>query len=148
MISLDSIYPVGYIYETTDSNFDANSAPGFSSGTWTLMDDAAANVSTTASANLGNYVGANTVTLTTAQMTSHNHGGTIVAGKAGNSTGTQQDTNITNIWNSITVTTAGSQGQDSRIYGPGTTTFVSKGGGQAHNNMQPYKIIYKWKRIS
>lgn len=139
MISLNNIYPVGYIYLTTNSAFDPNTAFLFSAGTWSSVNDSAANISTTGTP--GNYVGQNTVTLTLSQMQSHNHTGELVATKPGNSTGNYSNTTITSIWNKIN-TRAGTAD-----YGLGTTTFYSSGGGGAHNNMQPYYQVYKWFRV-
>jgi microcystin-dependent protein len=144
---IDTIYPVGYIYETTNADFDPNNYPYFSSVYWSAINDCAANISTTSTAAAGTYIGSNDVILTTSQMQSHNHTGTLVAAKPGNSTGNYGNTTITQIWNNIHVTTAGSLGADSRIYGPGTTTFWSSGSNGSHNNMQPYKMVYKWERI-
>lgn len=137
MNQIDNIYPVGYIYETTDSAFNPSASKAFSACEWSALNDAAANMANT---TYGSYVGANAVTLTTTQMQGHNHTGTIASTKPGNSTGTYLNTKITRIWNRLD-TVAGTTS-----YGQGTTTFSSLGGGSAHNNMQPYYVVYKWLR--
>lgn len=138
MSIIDSIYPVGYVYMTTDSAFDPNTYSPFDNTVWSSVNDSAANISVTASP--GSYVGENFVTLTTAQMQSHNHTGNGVFTKPGNSVGTYGNTTINSIWNRIN-TVAGTSD-----YGYGKTTFYSSGGNQPHNNMQPYYQIYKWIR--
>jgi microcystin-dependent protein len=140
MSLIDSIYPVGYVYMTISANFNPNTYSAFGNTTWSAVNDSAANISTTGTA--GGYVGSNTVTLTTSQMHSHNHGGSGMFAKPGNSTGAQGNTTIRKVYNHID-TTAGTAN-----YGVGTTTFWTSGGGGAHNNMQPYYQVYKWIRTA
>lgn len=135
---IDTIYPIGYVYMTTNSAFDPNTYEYFENSVWSAVNDSAANISVTSVQN--EYVGENNVTLTIDQMLAHNHSGTGVFTKPGNSTGKYNDTTITSVWNKID-TVAGTAN-----YGLGTTTFYSSGDNAAHNNMQPYYQVYKWIR--
>lgn len=137
-MNIDTFYPVGSIYMSTDSAFDPNEYNPFTGSVWSALNDSAANISTTGSTS--GYVGANSVTLTTAMMSQHNHTGSLVVAKVGSATGNYGDTTMTAKWNWIQVAAT-------KVYGYGTTTLASTGGGGAHNNMQPYRQVYKWVRI-
>ena len=69
--------------------------------------------------------GAKTVTLTVEQIPAHQHGARHLGSTSGSSNG----------W-------IGSTGTKS------TQMTDSTGGGQAHNNMQPYQTLYMWKRTA
>lgn len=137
-MNIDTFYPVGSIYMCTDSAFNPNEYGPFSGSVWSALNDSAANISTTGTAS--GYVGANSVSLTTAMMQSHNHTGSLVVAKPGTATGTYGNTTMTSRWNWIRVAST-------KVYGYGTTTLASTGGGEAHNNMQPYRQVYKWYRV-
>ena len=121
-------YPVGSIYMAYDSTSPASRF----GGTWTQIKDRflLGVGSTYAAAKTG---GAATVTLTEAQMPSHQHSASIVLGATGlgshhyappttNNTGT-----LKNDWTYYTHTS---------------------GGGEAHNNMPPYQTVYMWRRTA
>ena len=81
----DIVRPVGSLYPTTDASFDPNTAKGWH-GTWERIKDCviyAAGDSDT----VGQIVGSNTHTLTTAELPSHTHSIPALSGntnKAGN----------------------------------------------------------------
>ena len=119
-------YPVGAIYETFDADFDPNNAWG---GTWERVkgkvlvgvdeDDADFNT-------VKKTGGEKVHILTIDEMPSHTH--------------TQWSRN----W---TVTPASSSNVAANA-GKETTATGSAGGGQAHNNMQPYTTCYIWTRTA
>lgn len=121
---MDTLYPIGSHYITTSIE---NPAVLFNYGVWEKV--AAGN--TLLGANdtypLGSTGGEATHTLTVAEMPSHYHGTTRTThSRNGSNDGTKD-------------------------YGrPSTSSGVSTGatgGGQAHNNMQPYIKVIVWKRV-
>ena len=123
---VDLIYPVGSIYTSTNSTSPAT----LFGGTWTQLEDRfllGAGTSYTAGATGG----AATVTLTTDQIPGHTH---IAAGYRESYAGSGTARNTPVSWNS-----------SSRS---GQYTSSSTGGGQAHNNMPPYLVVYMWERTA
>ena len=126
---LNSVYPVGSIYISVSS---VN--PGLTfGGTWVAFGSGKTLVGVDTSDADFNTVqktgGEKTHTLTIDEMPSHNHdilkprwstsvGANAVYGSNGSGSGEEYDT---------------------RGY---------EGGGQPHNNMQPYVVVYFWKRVS
>lgn len=146
-MTVDDFYPIGSLYETSDDNFDPNISFG---GTWSVVSDGCVTVSDpngTSSTSIGTLVGADTVTLTEAQMPQHSH--------------TINLKTITNDGNTTASTaTYGNTKRTSYIYGfynnpsgpncwgYGTTTWKNTGSGNAHNNMQPYIGVKRWRRTA
>ena len=73
--------------------------------------------------------GAKTVTLTAAEMPAHTHAQNAPTSASGGALKVTPDTNA-----------SGSQSE-------GLST-ASTGGGGAHANVQPYLVVYMWKRVS
>lgn len=130
----DFVYPVGSYYETSDTAFDPNTTWG---GTWVLETEGMVHVSggtnyAVAKANNNNGQGEKdggeaTVTLSVDEIPSHRHG---------------MDYYMNNS------TTPGGQyvawGRENG--GAHYTTYT--GGGQPHNNMQPYISVNRWHRTA
>lgn len=120
---VDLIYPIGSIYISI-SNTNPSTLFG---GTWASWGagkvPVGVNTSDTDFSTVEKTGGEKTHTLTLAEIPSHNHG-YIAFGDEGS-----------NSW-----VASGSK------YKEYTTTTTSKGGGQAHNNLQPYITCYMWKR--
>lgn len=124
-INFDKIYPVGSIYMSVNS---ANPSELFG-GTWIqLKDKFLLGAGDTYSG--GNTGGEAEHTLTIAEMPSHSHRQNCSGG--GSSTG-NFNVNI------------GPCSANNKIgeYDTGIT-----GGGQAHNNMPPYLVVYMWQRTA
>ena len=133
--ALDSIYPIGAIYTSITSG----SPQSVFGGTWVSFgqgrvlvghdDTSSPDSDFVASSTDGSSVlvgGAKTHTLSVDEMPAHTHSFTAM-----------QDTN-----NSVNRTGGGDLGA------PSSTTTSSTGGGQAHNNLQPYVVVYMWKRTA
>ena len=127
------IHPVGIILETTQQSTAAafESAIGF--GTWEAYGSGRVTVAIdsgqTEFDTLGETGGAKTHTLTTSEIPAHTHSYT--------------NPNIG------TAPNAGVGGSDSMNFptaNGGTTT--STGGGSAHNNLQPYIVVYRYRRTA
>lgn len=119
------IYPVGTYYETSDTSFDPNVTWG---GTWQL--DSAGRVTVARDTTdsdfdtIGETGGEKTHTLTVEEIPKHSHGVNDGSGPYGY-----------NISGLPIGTTSGS--------GVGYS-----GGGQAHNNLQPYIVVNRWHRTA
>lgn len=154
-------YPVGCYFETTDTNFDPNIAWG---GTWELETEGLVHVSAGENyAVSGNDQdgGEVTHTLTVDEMPSHNHGSKSLSG--GLHLHGEASPNI--IFNTSGIISAGG-GSNTQFRTPtnigvtsgamsrgnfaidATHTHNSNGGGKAHNNMQPYKVVNRWHRTA
>ena len=126
---LDRFYPVGTIYKTTSTNLDTTiKMANHFGGTWEAYGAGRVLVALDGTQTefdvIGETGGAKTHTLTTAQMPSHTHSYVIVSG-GGN---------------------AGAAGTTSNASTSGVTG--STGGGQAHNNLQPYIVVYRYRRTA
>jgi len=121
---IGTIYPVGAIYTSTLST---NPATLFGVGTWEAYAEGRVLVGKADSGTFdtaGATGGGETHTLTIAEMPAHSHG--ISSGADNTESGTGR-------------------------YKPGaleTIQSTSKGGGEAHNNLQPYVVVYMFKRTA
>lgn len=148
-MTIDDVYPIGSIYETSDSEFNPNEYSIFAGTTWVEDTDACVLISSpngSAANNIGSLVGADSVTLTVAQMPSHYHTAspktlTEATGTTANQGNTKRTNATTGIWNY-------SNTNGNKQWGTCTTTWRSTGGGQAHNNMQPYIGVKRWRRTA
>ena len=142
----DFIHPVGSYYETSDTSFDPNVTWG---GTWSLETEGQVHISAGANYTVSGALtdttdgGASTVTLNTTQIPSHSH--RPYNGSAYAFVETDTGATITR------ASTAGSSNANfvrssASFYRHDTTNSV--GGGQAHNNMQPYIIVNRWHRTA
>lgn len=118
---IDIIYPVNSVYLSVNSTSPAS----LFGGTWTQLKDRFL-LGTGDTYTNGATGGAATHTLTVSEMPSHNHNSDA------------QFSESSGNWASVKTGTSTGIG-----YGPGISY---KGGGQAHNNMPPYLVVYMWKR--
>ena len=131
--ALDSIYPVGAIYTAITSGSPATVFGGtwvsFGQGRVMVGHDDAADPDTdfVAPSGDGSSVlvgGAKTHTLSVDEIPSHTHG----------------------ISNFEDPTGTGSNGSANGASSFSTVNTDATGGGGAHNNLQPYVVVYMWKR--
>lgn len=132
---LKKVYPVGCIYTSTVST---NPSILFGFGTWSAFGAGKVMVgldSTDTDFNtIGKTGGTKTHTLTSNEMPSHKH---TVKTDIVHDDGEIVTTEILN--------TGIFYGQGRRRY---SNIVSNSGGGQAHNNLQPYIVTYFWKRES
>jgi hypothetical protein len=126
--ALELSYPIGSIYINATNATNPNTLLGF--GTWTAFGAGRVPVGIDAGQTEFNTAeetgGAKTHTLTTSEMPSHSHSYTRKG----------------------TVTGGSTQGGDPNSVGQFTDNTGLTGGGQAHNNLQPYIVVYMWKRTA
>jgi len=122
------VYPVGSIY--TNMAVATNPASLLGMGTWVAFGEGRVLVGKSGSGTfdtLGATSGSETHTLSTSELPAHTH--TVI--KTG--TGDQGNT--------AAVVSTGSSSS-------ATFTSSSTGSGGAHNNLQPYIVVYMWKRTA
>ena len=129
--TLQAVYPVGSIYINAAVSTNPATLLGF--GTWVVFGAGKVMVgidsSDTDFDTAEETGGAKTVTLTTSQIPSHTHTLNIDSSENGGSS------------------------HDHCLFPDGsssaeTFTSASTGGGAAHNNVQPYIVVYMWKRTA
>lgn len=121
------MYPVGSYYETSDTSFNPNTAWG---GTWTREDDGTTLVSYKSSGafnkTIGTKVGEETHKLTVDEMPSHKHDINYASSSGGDGSGLVYGTSL----------------------GHNAGFIWATGNNQAHNNVQPSKVVYRWHRTA
>lgn len=119
---LNLIYPVGSIYFNAAVATNPASLLGF--GTWVAYAAGQVMVGLDAGQTefdtLGETGGEKTHTLDTTEIPAHTHSVTILSGGSGLGNGGNSNCS--------------------------TSTTGSTGGGAAHNNLQPYIVVYMWRR--
>ena len=129
---LDFIYPVGSYYETSDTSFNPNTSWG---GTW--IEDSKGRVTVALDSNdidfdtINKTGGEKEHTLTVDEIPSHNH--ELYGALTGE---TKAITNTGNDWAQTTTNYS-------------VDTYIKNtGGGQPHNNIQPYIVVKRWHRTA
>lgn len=132
---LDLFYPIGTIYETTSSDLDTTTKMNAHfGGTWEAYGSGrvlVAKSSDTEFDTIGETGGAKTHTLSIDEMPSHTHSyGSVTAPSGGGFNGHNKayDLYDSSIWTWMNI---------------GNT-----GGGGAHNNLQPYIVVYRYRRTA
>lgn len=158
IISFDQIYPIGAIYMSTVST---NPATLFKIGNWEALPAGRVLLAQGTSTwgvnySAGSTGGEDKHTLTVSESASHNHTGSATTsgsththaltmqashGKSGN--GGVPRFSDGDIWSGYKTQNLSAAGEHSHAI-----TINNSGGGQAHNNMQPYLSVYMWKRTS
>lgn len=125
------VYPVGSIY--TNASNSANPATLLGFGTWEAFGAGRVMVGKASSGTFqtaGATGGAETHTLAISEMPSHQHKFLLKDGGGTQTSGIDYVTGIS---------TGG-------MFGGGYAEYV--GGGNSHNNLQPYIVVYMWKRTA
>ena len=158
IISFDQIYPIGAIYMSTVST---NPATLFKIGNWEALPAGRVLLAQGTSIwgvnySAGSTGGEDKHTLTVSESAPHNHTGNATTsgsththaltmrashGKSGN--GGVPRFGDGDVWSDYKTQNLSAAGEHSHAI-----TINNSGGGQAHNNMQPYLSVYMWKRTS
>jgi microcystin-dependent protein len=140
----DVVYPIGSIFTTVTNYADSAAVVTAIGGTtWTafgagrvLVGLDAADTDFDTAEETG---GAKTHTLTTGEIPAHTH----------NSNVRVEDPSNVLVDTSLQISVASGQILDEENNtGTASTTTASTGGGSAHNNLQPYIVVYMWKRTA
>ena len=131
-----TLYPIGSIYISTNSKFNPNTTWG---GTWKKTADGRCLIGANDTYPLGSTGGEATHTLSVNEIPSHDHNLSDWA-MSWKLTGDSGEVNIntpvtSNAWT------------DNHGYFKSQTSKAT-GGGQPHNNMQPYLAVYIWERTA
>jgi microcystin-dependent protein len=135
------VYPVGSVY--VNATVATNPATLLGVGTWVAYGEGRVPVGKASSGTfdtLGATGGAETQALTEANLPSHNHNSVH-----GGSSGSGRPSGFSAVSNSSSPYNFGG-GTDDDDWGISTTS--STGSGTAHNNLQPYIVVYMWKRTA
>ena len=152
------VYPVGSLYWSSQAT-----DPGtlFGVGTWTRVKDTFI-LAAGDTYSAGSTGGAATHTLTVSEMPSHNHGSKSLTGSIpvrnagsngssgiiGSGTGILSKGTYTSQWGGPCQQMSGNNNYPALLQVDATHTHTSNGGGEAHNNMPPYKVYYCWERTA
>jgi len=143
----DALYPIGSIYTNATDSTNPATLIGF--GTWVAFgsgrvligegsdsDDQPTpeTVSFTAGAEGGEY----NHTLSVDEMPAHTHGVQVTKRVTGDDAANQSPPKVLTSNRNVTTSTVDIADM----------TAKSTGGGQAHNNLQPYIVVYMWKRTA
>lgn len=122
----DFLFPIGFVIESTNANFNPNNVYG---GQWEEYGQGRALIGSAGpdSANVNTTIGTYSHVLTVDEMPSHSH----ALGYAGS----------VNYAGSKSVDIGEMVNQNASYW----TGYV--GGSQAHNNIQPYTLCYRWRRV-
>lgn len=148
------IYPIGTIYENASNPNNPSTFLGF--GTWVSYGQSRVTVGKDSSGTFstaGVTGGDETVTLTEAQMPIHNHPGqTSVNGNHAHSYSVPYNTQLTHYGQYARVAWEGTQelGRVTSVSGDHqhNVSTDNRGGNQPHSNLQPYIVIYRWRRTA
>mgnify|MGYP005989724035 CR=1 FL=1 len=130
-----ALYPVGSIY--TNAEVSTNPATLLGFGTWEAYAEGRVPVGKASSGTfdtLNATGGAETHTLSTSEIPAHNHSAS--AGGSGTDSGNSNYPN------------GGAALYNSTSFTWNNITIGNTGGGGAHNNLQPYIVVYMWKRTA
>ena len=134
LISLSDVYPVGSIYINASVSTNPGTLLGF--GTWVAFGAGRVPVGIDASQTEFDTAeetgGSKTHTLTESEIPSHRHQVGSQDSSAGNGGAAGNQEFVRDF--------------GSGIGNPCNTSFT--GGGSAHNNVQPYIVVYMWKRTA
>ena len=134
LISLSDVYPVGSIYINAAVSTNPATLLGF--GTWAAFGTGRTMVGIDAAQTefdtLEETGGAKTHTLTISEMPSHAHA---------------QGSHYSTAGDGGAYNTEFIRDHSDTAHGPNVTSS-HVGGGSAHNNLQPYIVVYMWKRTA
>lgn len=140
-----ALYPVGSIWTSTSVSTNPGTVLGF--GTWAAFGQGRVLVSKATSGTFGTIGatgGAETVTLTSAEMPVHNHGVNDPGHNHGmyNTYNNGAGNNRSNLANGSLV----SWSAPATGWAYTGISTQNAGSGGAHNNLQPYIVVYMWER--
>lgn len=147
---LDWFYPIGTIYETTSNDLDTTTKmDNHFGGTWEEYGSSRVLVGKSTDTEfdtIGKTGGATTHTLTVAQMPTHTH--VQNAHLHGTKGGTGSGGSSYRVHDYASTTNSATGGDNFVPTLETTATNQNAGSSQAHNNLQPYVVVYRYRRIA
>lgn len=137
---IGTIYPVGSLYTSTLST---NPGTLLGVGTWVAFGEGRVMVGKAASGTFGTAGatgGSETHTLSATEMPAHTHDNTYIDGNTSFPVAATGGTSQTGARVSVGAIVGSFTGY--------RLSTASKGGGGAHNNLQPYIVVYMWERTA
>jgi hypothetical protein len=131
-VDLTTVYPIGSIYMNATSSTNPATLLGMASTTWVEFGEGRMLLGENSSHANGSTGGAETHTLTTAEMPSHEHNLDKPFYWDTGSLGS-----LPSLW-----------GDNDNNTSAGLIKTDLVGGGNAHNNLPPYLAVYMWKRTA
>lgn len=150
-ISLLDVYPIGSIY-TSVSATDPSTLFG---GTWAAIAEGMVLIGAGSGYTAGDTGGSASHSITISEMPSHNHGGSTGSVGAGGAhthaapvyfSGGDEESLAADVMNGYyaeALKTKSANGMPAHSH-----TITSQGGGTAMSLMQPYLVVYMWKRTA
>ena len=141
---LDWFYPVGTIYETTSSDLDTvDKVNAHFGGTWEFYGAGrvlVAKSTDTEFDTIGKTGGAKSVTLTSEQSGLPEHTHNVQPFNTGSGVGYTQKKTGSNSSSPLTA--------DASVFLGVAIANTAQDASEAHNNLQPYIVVYRYRRIS
>lgn len=139
---LDWFYPVGTLYETTSTDLDTTTKMGSHfGGTWEVYGEGKVTVAKSADTEfdtIGETGGAKDVTLTSAQSGVPAHSHTVSA------FGVRSEAPGYGGW----IANVGGTGTSLYSANAATNNSTAANAASAHNNLQPYIVVYRYRRTA
>lgn len=138
---LDIVYPVGSIYQSTKNTSPASIV----GGTWSAIQGRFL-LGQSSNYAVNSQDGAATVTLSSSQIPAHDHKMNVnyaFAGWEGTSPGAYMTIDAKSVFDGF-----GGQWTAASSTHDGLDLIANTGGGQSHNNMPPYYVVYIWRRTA
>lgn len=165
---INAMHPVGEYYETSNADFDPNTAWG---GTWVLENDGRVHISTSEDHEAGTTGGTETVTLTAAQSglqdhthpftqpklpnhvhsNTHKHSFSYLEkdGASGSAKWTVHSSGSPTSWGIENYTgNTGNPTSTPNCTGGAVGNATATDATAAHENMMPYRVVYRWHRVA
>jgi len=150
--SLQDVYPVGSIYMNATNSANPSSLLGF--GTWVTLGAGRMPINDGGGFTAGNTGGATTHTISESQLPSHTHSftgsssGTVTINKLGSESGGGPGSSTLRRLSGPNAGPESSSTAYASFSGTASGTIGNTGSGSSVDHMNPYIVVYMWKRTA